>query len=178
MFESVIGALVGAVVGGAIGWLIAYWQYRKGVVTDANRSRSERAHEARLAVEAVISKLEDSRLYRVDPNHETWDKGFNSLHRTRVLFQAAKQHLRSIGETDVLAAVDQLEMAHHPLIQLSDSFEQFLAESNYEGAQRIARAGEWPDLAQAEFELRRLQALVNAQMAGLKTLASQRLTNA
>jgi hypothetical protein len=129
-------------------------------------------------VEAVISKLEDSELYRVDPHYEVWDKGFVSLNQTRVLFQAAKGHLRAIDNAALLQLVDKFETAHRPIIQLRDSFDRFMASKGAEGSQRIALAHAWPDLDRAADELRRLQTFVHRELRSLKDEASATLSHA
>jgi hypothetical protein len=170
---NALEALIGTVIGGLMGWAGTYWQFTKGERAERHRSDQARAHDARLAVEALICKLEDSELYRVHPHYEIWDKGFDSLYETRVLFRAAKASLRALGNADVLAVTERFEMAHRPLIQLRDSFEQFMAEEGAEGGQRILGAARWPDLPQAEEELRRLQTFVNRELLHLKSVSER-----
>ena len=178
MFDAIAGAIVGAVVGGVIAWYVAYWQLKRTTQAAVEGSRSERRHSARLAVEAVIAKIEDSELYRVSPHQEIWDKGFPSLNQTRLLFQDAKRHLRAIQSADLLGRIEKFEDAHRPIIQLRDSFESFMASRKAEGVHRIAIASEWPDLDRAADELRRLQVFINRELGGLKNLAASTLSDA
>jgi hypothetical protein len=178
MLRDLFVALVGAVIGGALAWAVAHWQRVKQKEDQGEQSKQSRAHDARLAVEAVISKLEDSELYRVTPHYEIWDRGFPSLNETRMLMRAAKASLRANGDVKVLTELEKLELAHRPLIQLHDSFELFMAKQGHDGIQRLARSHEWPDLDRAADELRRLQTVIHRELPGFKRAAAERLERA
>jgi hypothetical protein len=151
-------------------------RHREELDTNTAMQRVEHLRDARLAVEAVISKIEDSELYKVLPHYELWDKGFPSLDRTRVLIAAAKDHLRAVGSSDVLHLVELLEQQHRPLIQFRDSFDLFMAETGAVDYERRMKAIEWPDLHHAENALKRLQDAVNRDLPKLKE-SSQMLMN-
>ena len=116
-----LDVIVGAVVGGISVWGIAYCQFRAG----RDSEDSKRKHDARLTVEAVISKLENSRLYSLEPHYEIWERGFESLDETRSLIRHA--NARTVRSKDVSTALVRMEDIHRPLIDLRDSIEKRMA---------------------------------------------------
>ncbi|MEO0439168.1 MAG: hypothetical protein AAF098_20005 [Pseudomonadota bacterium] len=174
---NVISAVIGAVVGGAIAWIIAAINFEKNKDLANSQSASERRHSARLAVEYLIAKIEDSELFRVDAHYEIWDKGFRSLNDTRELSRDAKSKLRIIEATAVLHRIERFDSELRPLIKLRDSFERFMAERGADGVARLSQASDWPDLDAAADELRRLQTFVNRELNPLKDSIRKELTN-
>ena len=175
MFESIVGAIIGAVLGGLIAWYLARWQLTSSHQESKRLSEAERRIDAKLAVEAIISKVEDSQLYRVSPHYEIWSKGFSSLNETRMLLRHAKDQLNAVGSDRLLNAVRKFHDAHRPLIELADSFDQFMADQGANEVQRLSLAKNWPDLVQAMDRLHQLQLFVSANLADLKALARSEL---
>lgn len=169
--DNLLSGLIGALVGAVVSSIVAVVLHRWAVRAAAGEYSRNRLHDARLAVEAVVSKIEGSELYHIQPHYELWAKGFASLNQSRILISAAKAHLRAVGQREVLHIIELLEKEHRPLIQLRDSFDRFMAELEATDHERILEASRWPDLHHAENALKRLQDAANRDLRELKDRA-------